>query len=112
MKQHITTKQLDELSEKGKKRFWNNRTDGAPPPPDLDVQHLPLLSVGEMIQFLVEKQDKDWRDLHIEMIHDLWRVGSCYDEDREDGKWKFQGYEKEELVDILWEAVKEVLEKF
>ncbi len=117
-KQHITPKQLNELSEKGLRRIqdwctWNDYLestwideDGA----DSREIHSPLLSIGQMIEFLVAKQDKGWRDLHIEMLHDIWQVGTCYDEGAEDGSWKFKD-DKGELCDALWEAVKEVLEK-
>ena len=128
MKQHITTKQLNELSEKEREKLrkWWKPKDGnfysvmekdkfmggdvLYGLSDVDWlkenNSLPLLSIGQMIEFLVEKQDKGWRDLHIEMLHDRWGVGTCYDNDIP--KWKFKN-DKGELCDALWEAVKEVL---
>ena len=116
MKQHITTKQLNELNEKGllglykwclDKGYYFVREDLTS---TAKVPRL-LLSIGQMIEFLVEKQDKGWRDLHIEMLHNRWQVGTCHDEDADDGKWKFSGGDKGELCDTLWETTKEILEK-
>jgi len=89
MKQHITVKQLNELSEKGKKRLrkWWDKDEQY-------VKHypLPLLSIGQMIEFLVKNDAFD----------DNWQ-GSVILPCRFD--------EINKLCDALFSAVKEVLEK-
>ena len=114
MKQNITTEQLNELGEKGKKRlrkWWkplqgdyyvfNCNLDSSKPKDyasdivhdcgAIDTRHendddsLPLLSIGEMIEFLGDSYNQ-----HISPL--AWR-GDV------------------ELCDSLWEAVKEILEK-
>ncbi len=94
MKQRITTKQLNELSEKGKKKLWKwvsfhgdltfNKDEhkGA-------IAHFSLLSIGQLIEYLGE----DW---HITLFHNVH--GDEYE----------VSY-KDELCDALWEPVKEVL---
>lgn len=111
MKQHITPKQLQELSEPAKARlrdWWKPEqgdyytdgffkafmnyeiyhifTAGSTPAP---APFLPLLSIGQMIEFLDEHDEL----LYCEEIshHITWE-------------------EDEELCDTLWEAVKTVLE--
>lgn len=102
MKQHITTKQLNELSEKGKKALWKWAKDK-------EFEHfgywdkgnrdLPLLSIGQMFEFL----DEHYALLSLEKRggnKPYWIFGTC------------EKYEKNKSpVDTLWEAVKEVLEK-
>lgn len=122
MKQHITPKQLNELSEKGKERlrkwwkpkrgdwfythnagkvalitkgmktksnrFFLNRKD----------RLSPLLSIGQMIEFLDDRDE--WS---MEKIF-TWSI----DLDRDDGIKDV--YDLVELVDSLWEACKKVLE--
>ncbi len=110
MKQHITTKQLNELSEKGKERFYSHfmkkifnlelsdirvkekgkkrrmPTDWS----DANVQEDTfLLSIGQMIEFLGED------------INNIWYLGG----------WSVGGSFQSELCDALWEAVEEILEK-
>jgi hypothetical protein len=102
MKQHITPDQLNELSEKGKRRLiqWynlkkiddlKNKTGDAP--------KTPLLSIGQMIEFLEEttkyqlhilRRTVDWKIIH--------------------GKQQYGKVLGGELCDALWEAVKEVLD--
>lgn len=110
MKQHITRKQLNGLSKKGKDRLreWNGdprkmSTRTTPNPEEqylLDIYaDLPLLSIGKMIEFLDEHVD------HMDLR--LW----------EDGKsWVFtypncKSKPHYNPCDALWEAVKEVLEE-
>lgn len=104
MKQHISKEQIKELSDKGKERLrewviksnlsrddskfiyykFSNDTYG----------YLPLLSIGQMIEFLGE-------DIHfIRREETGWRLDTKYCE--------YEDYE--ELCDALWEAVKQVLE--
>ncbi|HEC67024.1 MAG TPA: hypothetical protein ENI23_17240 [bacterium] len=110
MKQHISTKQLEELSEKGKKKLWKwwkpqrgdiylvhdeyEKEDGLNWSTEVydgedlsDRVAFPALSIGEMIEFL-------GGDIFV-IAMDI--VG------------KKRG--KLELADALFEAVKEVLEK-
>lgn len=128
MKKHITVEQLNELSDKGKRRLrkwwkptfgdkiyyekksieywfdnddkynmdnWKNLGWGIahkePKPKQYKDHRLPLLSIGQMIEFL--------RDSSYE--------GSSYFGANETDV-QHQG---KELCDALWEAVKEVLEK-
>ena len=119
MKQYITPDQLNELSEKGKKRLrkWWKRQDG-----DLvewlgyeRVLHsvsmecefwpdkeelLPLLSIGQMIEFL---EDKTKSEFHIFRRVIDWKI--VY-EGLDYGKKLGEG-----ICDALWEAIKEILEK-
>jgi len=90
MKQHITIDQLNELSEKGTSRLihWvedHGYANGG-------WTKAGLLSIGQMIEFLGEKEafDDDWQ-------------GSIILPCRFD--------EVDRLCDALWEVVKEVLEK-
>ena len=101
MKQHITVEQLNKLSEKEKDRArewviqkletnpsWNNVP--------LNEESL-LLSIGQMIEFLLEKNPHRnyWFQCQGEVCCWFHPIESKH----------------KELVDALWEAVKEVLEK-
>ena len=97
MKQHITVKQLNELSEGGHKKLyqWLKSENIESILLDLKVVK-PLLSIGQMIEFL----PKD-----ILQGITLWKEG-----------WmivcnNFKGSKEPipELADALWEVVKEVL---
>ena len=107
MKLHISQAQLDELSEKGKEKLvgWGEKHCDTFTTIDLPQEHgerqesieLPLLSIGQMIEFLGDT----W-------LHDLADVWG------KDHSYLF--YEETtptpgELCDALWEACKEVLEK-
>lgn len=113
IKRHIELKQLNELSERAKERLrewwkpafgdmWFGRSDIAPwictsvDLLSLDEQEkigrLPLLSIGQMIEFLGE----DWHDFVIKSVEDYGDIQNPY--------------KPEELCDALWEAVKKVLE--
>lgn len=125
MKQHITVEQLNELSGSAKEKlkmwwepeagdkvldlsfkhtsflenshegYWNDIAD-----PDFSSDGLlPLLSLGQMIEFLNEKQEYQF---HIFRRTFDWKVIVS---DLHYGK-EIGG----ELCDHLWEAVKEVLE--
>ena len=115
MKQHISTKQLNELSEKGKKRlkkWWKPETmmelvtDGDKAIvgmyiPELEANGIkvwPLLSIGQMIEFL----DENSKFLCILNCKDHWEVGYSIDHPDWDGI---------ELCDALWMPTKEILEK-
>ncbi len=115
MKQNITVEQIDELSEKGKKRLkkWaishkfayiydDRYVFGVP----FGWNDLPLLSIGQMIQFLDEK----WGNIYFPILRKTKR--------RKRGKadeWNITMYNGKpriyykELADALWEATKEVL---
>lgn len=103
MKQHITTEQLNELSEKGKgklREWWKPK-----------VGDLPLLSIGQMIEFLDEQIDKhnqkvdendegEYIEYSIERLLDrCWRLNGY-----------FKTIEYSNLTDALFSAVKEILE--
>ena len=132
MKQHITAEQINELSEQGKKAlltWWKPKVGDLCTDLDLELKSIvldindkgepfihdlpdgdyewsdcyyPLLSIGQMIAFLVGvygkrvdmNQYKDWSDLK-----SLWSVEA-----------KSMTYIQEDLSDALWQAVKEALE--
>jgi hypothetical protein len=105
MKQNITIDQVKELSPSGlqKYREWVYKLKLTKEEYE-DIQkhdtgHDPLLSIGQMIQFLDEKQDYQF---HIFRRTLDWKV---IVNDMQYGKVL-----GEELCDSLWEAVKEVLE--
>lgn len=104
MKQNITKEQLQELSEKaqGKLREWCSehryvvaRWDSDPQ----DYTHgcVPLLSIGQMIEYL---DGLAW--IRISSLGGIWDV--IYAEDKSIGGGGG-------LCDVLWEAVKEDLER-
>jgi hypothetical protein len=129
MKQHITIDQLNELSDKGKERlrewwrpvagdcvyeisfdmvdFTTEDCEGMWPQLSIILsdkqRHLPLLSIGQMIEFLVGTYGKRV---------DMDQVKDC---SRDTSEWiveaKHMSYHAEELCDALWESVKEILEK-
>ena len=93
MKQHITVEQLQELSYKQAikldKIIISTSYEGGIYNDGIDGMFLPLLSIGQMVEFLVGKQ----RNLCIRF---LLNENDCLD--------------TKNLCDALWEAVKEVLE--
>ena len=129
MKQHITVEQLNELSEKGKEKlgkWWkpivgdwfdddgymriipDDETKGAFV---LNSFHTPLLSIGQMIKFLDEHRSKDmkyyWGVAHVETpSENVWYVG----DDGQDELSRTK-HESKDLCNVLWGAMKEVLEK-
>lgn len=95
MKQHITNKQLIDLSMEAAQRLevW------------LKAKGYPQrLNIGQMIEFLAEKEviDEEFIYCQWELNNNCpsWVVNS-------DG----ENYRSKELCDALWEAVKEILEK-
>jgi len=114
MKQYITPEQLNELSEKGKERLrgrihqkWQDEAEALEPmvfvttasPQDRDL----LLSIGQMIEFLDEKnylEIIDYGGVNIGGYQNKWRV-ECENSQISDN----------ELCDALWEACKQVLEE-
>lgn len=124
MKQHITVEQLNELSEKGKeklRKWWkpivgdwfdddgymriipDDETKGAFV---LNSFHTPLLSIGQMIEFLDEHYK--WKKYFSMTHHGLWSIiDGSYTQPLE-GRC---AWGKGELCDALWIGVKEVLEK-
>lgn len=129
MKQHVTIGQLNELSDKGKEKLkkWypyaidvsETRSWALPRTEDLkryyegQFERQLLLSIGQMIEFLHEYYKEVALGFDDSGVY--WHVhvgirgagsmlrgfGTIYDSNEED----------KELVDALWEAVKEVLEK-
>ena len=92
MKQHITNKQLIELSfEAGDKlKIWAKKREGR----IIGIGDNLLLSIGQMIEFLDENY-----------IKAMMSYAPVYEE------WAIAAVEPDELCDALWEAVKEVLNK-
>lgn len=121
MKQYIAVEQLNGLSDSGKEKlreWWKfNQSmadwyfDGEFVRAVLDdvgkvravVEGYPLLSIGQMIEFLVGvygkrvdlDQYKDWNNPDAD-----WRVEA-----------KHMTYMDKELCDALWQATKEILEE-
>ncbi len=118
MKQYITVKQLNELSEKGKERLkkWvisHSYNIGGFKHCEgqwIEVKGIkkgieefkwpfPLLSIGQMIEFLDEQNDGEYFDA-------MW----ANDKNNTRGHYRSFSWEyKEELCDCLWQAVKEIL---
>ena len=104
MKQHITPEQLNELSEKGRKKLWAwckekgylGIIDHSRP---LEYYMKPF-SIGQMVEFLVDQFEGvkiEWTDSNACIVKVPGVIGV--------------GGNREGLCDALWEAVKEVLEK-
>jgi len=114
MKQHITSKQLNELSDKGKERLreWcEDKKYGKEKIEELkwqggDIRHwkIPLLSIGQMIEFLDEKGEYLLLDLNKDH---LW-CNATNHTTIHSGIGNINIFDIE-LCDALWEAVKEVL---
>ena len=129
MKQHITPKQLNELSEKGKKRLrkWWKPIDG-----DLYARfsnnmiwpmlahgvaklkkenNLPLLSIGQMIEFLIVKNPLAVILIDGDLYTEVAPNGAAIDDGliTDDDSEKI--FKKENTCNALWEAVKDVLDK-
>lgn len=92
MKQHITPEQSDELSIEAHRKLaeWRRKNGYSN-----DRAELPLLTIGQMIEFLDE--DNRWEMTE----YKPFKHGTGY----KDIPWD----NKQELCDALWEAVKEVL---
>lgn len=109
MKQHITPKQLNELSSVSEKKLkkWYDNAYGITlygncfPSNELTN---PLLSIGQMIEFLHEHFD--------EVDKGLWvrNINGCFWEVNKGATLRCIA-SKRELCDALWEVVKEVLEE-
>ena len=119
MKQHITKEQLGELSQKGKDRLIEifvqkdlrlieaifGKEDKDP-----DMEYLRntidedrlLLSIGQLIAFLDENTEIK-SNVHDGGFIDKWHGWNLFANNHY--------FVQEELCDVLWEAVKEVLEK-
>ena len=127
MKQHITPEQLKELApeqieklrewwkpQKGDKFLYGElgglswlaivnvvQIDGAIEDTDGDdytEKGLPLLSIGQMIEYLVEHEPRFGIDYKDELTESFWQLLS--------GETLYQ---IDELADALWQAVKRVL---
>ena len=111
MKQTITRKQIEELNDEGRKKLieWWKKSD-------LDYmsnyvvvldsgEFILLLSIGQMMQFLREKNNNGFYRIHFssQMLR-AEVLFHHYEFDEFDKK-----YESEELCDSLWKPVKEDL---
>ena len=109
MKQEITIQQLNELSDKGKdqlKKWYSKRYDKVAlfgeTFPDKQLIN-PLLSIGQMIEFLREKVNGDWKHKPLSVLGEE--------------VYPFNGILADNFTldinltcDNLWLAVKKVLE--
>lgn len=112
MKQYTTIEQLDELSDKGRKAlgrwvdeksYWIYKQVGSfdrLPKPYLKGE-LPLLSIGQLIEFLLDAKSKGTETLLGELSSSRWG---------ERGKYDIRWFKDEELCDTLWADVKRILE--
>ncbi len=138
MKQHVTIDQLNELSEKGKKKLqdwwtpeigdiycavhnfagnieysrpvvieYEEHTMESFNVEDITDKDYPLLSIGQMIEFLKDNLMVDC-NAFIDVCYNQKR--GWYAEAGYNDNGKYMG-ESEELCDALWEACKEVLEQ-
>lgn len=110
MKQNITVEQLSELSSKGKATLsdycnkngifiWKPSGDCAMGKFPCDIDHLPRLFIGEMIEFLDEHKEG-------------WAIMRPYKSDPEQRivlSYLNYLHRNTELCDGLWETVKEIL---
>lgn len=114
MKQYITESQLNELSEKAQWKLHNYKFLSSRSLSTKGIT-LPILSIGEIIEFL-DKQKVFYNTSFPSPCHSVKHIS------KEDGKWglatyyDYEGHWQDkkgfkELVDALWEAVKEILEK-
>ena len=128
MKQNISIKQLNELSEKGKKKLHAFLSDKGVnhfdklkiftiTPKVKGMSHsvypLPLLSIGQMIEFLKERGPIVIQSASFPISG--WLVASALEMPKELTERVLQRVCKtrveKTLVKVLWETVKEVLEK-
>jgi len=106
VKLHITVEQLNQLSEKGKEKifkYWWDKQDEFDKYVENhaegyfdDYKKFPSskwFSIGQMIEFLKEHYYEDW-DFIVNNTLDIY---------------KDEYNHQKEIVDYLWEAVKEVL---
>ena len=103
MKQNITIGQYNELSYKGRGKLYmwtKHKSFEFLSIPEFTIITIPLLSIGEMIEFLDQNHDHGFPN--IEPTYD-GKI-SLYEDPT--GK-----YTKVELCDALWEVVKLILEK-
>lgn len=128
MKQHVTVEQVNQLSEKGKNSLrewwkpiegdffmrinpvdasiqvettyssWNDRYEDNNP----DNLSFPLLSIGQMIEFLDHHAVKNWQIALHKPLYDINYPDSKVSPDFEDF---------DNLCDALWDVVKEILEE-
>lgn len=103
MKQHITVEQFMELKDSAKVKLWEwAQAEGRHYlVASEDKQTIyPLLSIGQMIEFLNEHGHKD---MVIKRINGDW--------DYEHDRYHYFHPYGQELAEALWDAVKNVLEK-
>lgn len=67
-------------------------------PSKIEKDSMPLLSIGQMIEFLEHKGG------NFQIFHNIRSDNQICD-------WIVRGHKSQELCDALWEAVKEVLEE-
>ena len=118
MKQHITLEQLNELSKKGKEKYyeWSFKLTRKEIESSFSFTiedlikngRIRLMNIGQMIEFLDEEEFHEF--VGIEKSHINWTVwmkDNTYQEIKIISK---HGKTQKELCDALWKAVKEVLE--
>lgn len=114
MKQYITTKQLNQLSNTGRENYkkWLKHTYNAVPAIGSDGKTMLglLLSIGQMIDLLQSHTNLNTSELENKFkASRLMRVNTfAISKNKDHGV--FIAYE-DDLCDDLWKACKEVLEK-
>lgn len=125
MRQHISVEQLNELSDKGKEKLreWYKKYkhEIIPGSSTTDIGQGtyfdPLLSIGQMIEFLEDQQLTVENMEQYKNIYWTVYLSNKYADDsvtwkNEKGEEVFTKiFTSAELVDALWEAVKQVLEQ-
>lgn len=129
MKQHISSEDLEQLSEKGRERlreWWKPLAWHVIYAPDLydgvlssvaDIpygtlkDYYPLLSIGQMIEFLDEHIDSSISSLAIDRGEHQWHVYALDSIPIKPGIGNGRAVSTPELCDALWEATKQVLER-
>lgn len=99
MKQHITSEQKNELSDKQRKILEDWTFDNII---RTQKSFIPLLSIGQMIEFLDEGVSRERLIIvsHFDSDHGMSYRIICYGKE----------HEREELCDALWEATKQQLD--
>jgi len=105
MKQNITVEQLNELSFQARKKLNEYGSKGLN-----EIKPVGLLNIGDMIEFL---EEEIMGDLDLEILingagYSVWTGNGQY---RRTNHGSSTDVDRPELVDALWQAVKEVLER-
>jgi hypothetical protein len=102
MKQHITKNQVNTLSDDAKKKLEKSKITGNYEVACYEDICVPLLSIGQMIQFINENYRDDWSIL---FGRDIVMAGKQLEE------WVHWHKSGNGVCDTLWSICKEILEE-